>query len=107
MVMIPAAISPHGRWRGPMFHNFLFGRIDRKQYSFSDDRPNAQRMFVNGTTTPCAGVLERATREWKARKSKRQFFFGNSHTVPTPDEFALQQFLDLQSQLRSPATFAM
>ncbi|KAL7525062.1 hypothetical protein ACHAXR_000840 [Thalassiosira sp. AJA248-18] len=75
-----------------MFHSFLFGKLQHKQTTFVDTRPNAARMYQMGMRSPCpTGVIPHATNMWKKSKPKKQHFFGNSYTVPTPTEYALQQ----------------
>jgi hypothetical protein len=90
-VLIPAAVSPYGRW-GPMFHNFLFGKLTHRQKKFRLNRPNATRMYHRSIAHPCPiGIVPLAHATWKKEKPKSQLFYGNSHTVPTPKEYLLQE----------------
>lgn len=90
-VLIPVAISPHGRW-GPMFHYFLFGTMAEEHYKFPATRHAAARMYARAMSHPCpAGVIPLATATWKKERPKHQYFYGHSYTCPTPKEYVLQQ----------------
>ena len=90
-VLIPVAISPHGRW-GPMFHKFLFGTMSDKPPSFSHTRPRARQMYERATSYPTpVGIIPLASSTWKAEKPKSQLFYGHSYTAPTPKEWLLRK----------------
>jgi hypothetical protein len=87
--LIPAAISPLGRW-GHMFHFFLFGRRRNPHPTFPATRPAAATMYRRISAHPCPnGIIPAATSTWKRHKKKREYFYGHSYTAPTPKEFAL------------------
>ena len=88
-ILLPVAISPYGRW-GPMFHNFLFGRM-KEIYKFPKTRPNAEKMYNRAMNYPAPiGIIPLATATWKKEKPKQQYFYGHSYTSPTPREYAVQ-----------------
>ena len=89
-VLIPCAISPHGRW-GPMFHYFLFGKMTVPHHKFPHTRPFAAQMYWRAMRHPCpSGIVNLACANWKKSKSKHHKFYGYSYATPTPKEYALQ-----------------
>ena len=91
MYLIPAAISPHGRW-GPLFHLFLFGTLLVAQKPFPLWRPNASRMYRRITNHPCPrGIVPLASTQWKRKRQPGQLFYGHTYTAPTPKEYLLQK----------------
>ena len=90
-LLIPAAISPHGRW-GPLFHLFLFGTLAVEQKPFPLWRPNTSRMYRRITNHPCPrGIVPLAATQWKRKRHPGQLFYGHTYTAPTPKEYLLQK----------------
>ena len=70
----------------------LFGKMQEPHFTFPPSRPYAAKMYWRAMRHPSPiGIVPLATATWKKEKSKQQHFFGNSYTVPTPNEYVHQK----------------
>ena len=89
IVLIPAAIDPHGKW-GPMFDSLLTGYRAITPHIFNQKNQAAATMPERATSHTCpTGIIQQATKHWRATKPNT--FYGGSYSAPTPHEWFLQE----------------
>ena len=65
---------------------------DSTPLTFHSASAYAHRMYASATTNDVQiGLISHAASRWKKNKHPSQYFYGNSLTVPTHHEFALQR----------------
>lgn len=86
-------------WQIPMLRRFLFGVDPIQPLSFTSNRPQAARMYLESIhITAPHGVILLANLSWSSSKPAHQKFYDHSYTIPTYKIYFLQQ---LQAPKRS------